>query len=121
MRKEIFESRFKKTATCWIWHGTIVHGYGQYYQVGKTSAAHRIAYELYVGSIPDGLEIDHTCHNTLCVNPAHLEPVTSEENARRNRSETCRHGHIRTVQNTYFKPNGDRECKICRDIRQRRR
>jgi hypothetical protein len=45
--------------------------------------AHRFAYELLVGPIPEGLVIDHLCRNRRCVNPAHLEPVTAEENWRR--------------------------------------
>lgn len=45
--------------------------------------AHRMAYEELVGPIPDGLELDHLCWVRHCVNPAHLEPVTHEENARR--------------------------------------
>lgn len=45
--------------------------------------AHRIAYELYKGKIPDGLTVDHLCFNRLCQNPQHLEAVTFEENARR--------------------------------------
>ncbi|MFF4531456.1 HNH endonuclease signature motif containing protein [Streptomyces sp. NPDC001407] len=45
--------------------------------------AHRTAYSLMVGEVPDGLQIDHLCRNALCVNPAHLEPVTPSENIRR--------------------------------------
>ncbi len=48
-------------------------------------SAHRTAYEIWVGPIPDGHEVDHTCHNKLCINPAHLEAVTHPENLRRRR------------------------------------
>lgn len=79
--------RIEKTETCWLWLGTIdsdgygVLGDGQ----GKNVKAHRTVYELVVGPIPAGLTLDHLCAMKHCVNPAHLEPVTFAENARRAR------------------------------------
>ena len=52
---------------------------------GVTGRAHRVVYEAMVGPIPEALTIDHLCQNTGCVNPAHMEPVTVEENIRRAR------------------------------------
>lgn len=86
---------------CWPWTGTIDrYGYGQYKQttdgIQSCWRAHRVAYELTVDPIPDGLQLDHLCHTNdpdcpggpdcvhrACTNPAHLEPVTNEENGRR--------------------------------------
>lgn len=69
---------------CWVWQGTGTKtGYGQISVEGSQRYAHRVSYELHVGPIPDGLQIDHLCRNTSCVNPAHLEPVTGAENTRR--------------------------------------
>lgn len=51
--------------------------------VYRVTLAHRAAYEMVRGPIPDGLELDHLCLNPPCVNPAHLEPVTHLENVRR--------------------------------------
>ena len=79
---------------CWVWTGTpLLTGYGQFHVDGKTVRAHRFAYELLVGPIPAKLEPDHLCHtydphcpggwtcpHRMCVNPAHLEPVTRSEN-----------------------------------------
>src|SRR5713101_1757281 len=70
---------------CLIWLGKLDHrGYGEI-GIGKylKRRAHRVAYELALGAIPDGLTLDHKCGVKCCVNPAHLEPVTSLENARR--------------------------------------
>lgn len=64
-------------------------GYGHVLREGKMVGAHRAAYELLVGPIPDGLHIDHLCCNRPCVNPAHLEPVTMQENLRRARERTA--------------------------------
>lgn len=66
---------------CWLWTGAVVgDGYGRF---SHDLYAHRYAYELLVGPIPDGLHIDHLCRTPLCVNPAHMEPVTAAENNRR--------------------------------------
>ena len=69
---------------CWLWTGGIQpKGYGTFRFRGKHYLAHRAAYEMFVGPIPDGLEIDHTCCVRHCVNPDHLEPVTPSENVLR--------------------------------------
>lgn len=70
---------------CWLWNRKIrKDGYG-IKSTGKHTAirAHRWVYEDLVGPIPEGLELDHLCNNPPCVNPDHLEPVTHEENMRR--------------------------------------
>lgn len=73
---------------CWPWLGTTTStGYGLFGvpREDRTVGAHRYAYELVVGPIPTGLELDHLCRVRNCVNPAHLEPVTHAENLRRGR------------------------------------
>jgi len=42
---------------------------------------HRLTYRLVNGEIPDGLKLDHTCHNRWCVNPQHLRLATTKQNA----------------------------------------
>lgn len=69
---------------CWLWIGTVDRwGYGQMKWQGRRPGSHRVAYELLVGPIPEGLTLDHLCRVPGCVNPAHLEPVTQAENNRR--------------------------------------
>lgn len=86
---ERFWSRVSRGAVdaCWLWTGSIdPGGYGRHYLFGFRAGhvkAHRFAYELEVGPIPDGLTIDHLCRNRVCVNPSHMEPVTLAENIRR--------------------------------------
>lgn len=114
-----FWARVEKTAGCWLWGGTTSNGYGQLRREGHIIMAHRFSYQLVVGPIPEGLELDHLCRNPPCVNPAHLEPVTHGENMRRamprNRGKThCLSGHPYSEDNTYTYPNGRRDCKICR-------
>jgi hypothetical protein len=118
---------------CWIYECTPTpRGYGKVCVDRVPRLAHRVVYEALVGPIPDGLTLDHLCHNTLCVNPAHLEPVTASENTRRqwrdgranagaaNREKThCRNGHPFAGDNLYVKPSGERCCRTCR--RERRK
>ena len=84
-------------ADCWPWTaGRSSEGYGRYVMHGGTLNTHRIAWEDLNGPIPDGLSIDHLCRNRACQNPAHMEPVSPEENTRRGStrdSDTCPSGH----------------------------
>jgi len=71
---------------CWIWTAGGDYGRGRFAVVGRSGRlllAHRFAYELLIGPIPEGLTLDHLCMTPLCVNPEHLEPVTQAENSRR--------------------------------------
>lgn len=70
---------------CWIWQAALNSGgYGTTTDgSGRGVMAHRLVYEHYRGTIPEGLFLDHLCRNPACVNPDHLEPVTNSENVRR--------------------------------------
>jgi hypothetical protein len=99
-------------------------GYGGFRDAkSRMVPAHRWAYETIVGSIPEGLELDHLCRNPSCVNPGHLEPVPHRENLARgigNGSKThCPKGHAYSPENTYTGPNGNRGCRTCRRNRPR--
>lgn len=105
-------------------------GYGQiFYSVsGKTKYqyAHRVAYESFVGPIPDGLVIDHLCSVRCCINPTHLEAVTASvntlrgEGVRRNALKThCPKGHEYTPENTFISGSPWRRCRECERARSR--
>lgn len=118
----------RKTETCWIWTGSIAAGYGYISVNSKPQKAHRVMYELLVGPIPDGKELDHVrargCTTTRCVNPDHLEPVSHAENMKRRRNTHCREGHELTEENTYTyhgKTGVRRQCRICERARGRDR
>lgn len=132
-RSERFWGRVDKSQgpdACWPWLGAINRGTG--YGVFGKESAHRAAYELVIGPIPDGLHLDHVrkrgCTRRDCVNPAHLEPVTSRENNLRgdspaavNATKThCKNGHLLAGDNLYVMPSGNRACKECRREANRR-
>ena len=69
---------------CWIWNGAVTaagYGLAKSNYRNKTASAHRIAYEAFIGEIPDGMIIAHACDNPLCVNPNHLWLATHKENS----------------------------------------
>jgi hypothetical protein len=119
--EERFWSKVDRSGNCWLWLGYLMpNGYGKFrVAVGVTALAHRAAYELANGTIPDGLEIDHLCRNRACVNPSHLEPVTHVENVRRAMKTHCLRGHGFTAENTLM-DRGRRVCRACRRIRRQR-
>lgn len=114
------------TDGCWLWQNPRPHGYGQI-RVGKRQRiAHRVIYELYVGPVDDGLELDHLCRNRSCVNPDHLEPVTHSENVRRGevpqlqlRKTHCLRGHPFDEENTRIY-RGSRGCRKCAALHAKR-
>lgn len=84
MNVERFWVKVDRSESCWMWTAaTNAYGYGYFRTPAGTRVAHRIAYELLVGPIPDGLQLDHLCRSRRCVNPQHLDPVTQAENLRR--------------------------------------
>jgi len=102
---------------CWLWRG--LHN-PKGYTIHGRSSGHRAAFRLTFGDVPDGTEIDHLCENRGCVNPAHLEAVTHQENVNRARKDKCRNGHPYLPDNFYVRKNGSRTCKKCLKAAQRR-
>lgn len=113
---------------CWIWTGgggLASNPYGYFWNGEREQVAHRFAYELLVGEIPEGLTLDHLCETPLCVNPADLEPVTRAENTRRGSGAMvsaaqrkarshCKNGHLLDDANTYVDATGVRSCRTCK-------
>lgn len=112
---------------CIEWIGSNKKGYGQIMLSRKCFAAHRITYTLYYDKFPEhykngkAMSLDHFCRNRFCVNPLHLEHVTTKENVLRGygnpainkKKKYCNKGHKFNKKNTYIYEKS-RACKICR-------
>lgn len=80
--EERFWARVDKTDTCWNWTGAPNDwGYGTFVVEGRKVKAHRFAFELENGPIPEGMQVDHRCRKPACVNPNHLRLATNKQNA----------------------------------------
>lgn len=113
---------------CWIWTSCLNRkGYGRFRMNSRLFFSHRVAYTLCVGTIPDGLQLDHLCRVPACCNPSHLEAVTCRENVRRGlvseaaiamhaKKTHCPSGHEYSESNTYWgkQCDGKYHVRICR-------
>lgn len=119
----------KDPSGCWLWTYQLdTKGYGVIGVPGRQSyRAHRLSYEVFVGPIPEGLQLDHLCSVRACVNPDHLEPVTHQENLRRARPTVCKRGHPLSGDNLLLVVANDRtsgvkrRCRECYTMKQRAR
>ena len=102
--KDRFWTKANKTDTCWLWTANLDEcGYRRISMNRIMRGAHRISYQMIVGEIPEGLEIDHLCRVRHCVNPDHLEVVTHKANMERS-----------VHRNSLKVECQSRGCRICR-------
>ena len=80
---ERFWTKVNKTDSCWLWTGKIDDGYGRF-QIGpKLYLVHRLAFAMLNHKLGENTQVDHLCKVRNCINPKHLDEVTSKENTRR--------------------------------------
>ena len=119
--ERIMKHVIQDSAGCWLWTGHVTpKGYGGIGVEGRMRLAHSVAYEVWVGPVPPGLQLDHLCRVRHCCNPEHLEPVTPWENLRRGNTfmnkTHCPSGHAYEGANLYVDPGGGRRCRACKRL-----
>nr|WTB35078.1 HNH endonuclease [Streptomyces sp. NBC_00830] len=125
-----FWSYVSKTENgCWPWQGALDQGYGSFSLKGTNLRAHRVAYTVARGELPEDKVLDHLCRNRPCVNPDHLELVTVQVNTLRGEGPSaqaakathCPQGHPYDEQNTWLERGRKRHCRTCNKLRQQAR
>lgn len=123
--KPLSECYIKLDNGCWLWTKGKSGNYGVCRYKGRVTKAHIAVYIEHKGNYESTLELDHKCRMTLCVNPEHLEPVSHKVNVLRgtslqadNAKKThCPRNHEYSVENTFRRRDGRRECKECMRLR----
>jgi len=122
---KISDCSFYNKIPCWDWQGKPdANGYGRLVNcLTNTGYAHRAIYQILVQPISDLVVCDHLCKNRICVNPAHIEVVSSAENGKRkinqNAKKThCKRGHQFNFENTIIRYSKygrfmSRDCRTC--------
>lgn len=128
--EERFWEKVDASGDCWEWTGSQTPtGYGTFFPTRSTPVrAYRFAWELLIGPIPEGMQIDHMCMNTRCVNPLHLRLATPRENTLRGHSRSainarkthCNQGHPLSGDNLRQVRKG-RSCIACEQRRYQER
>lgn len=134
-REENFWAKVGKSKFCWEWKaGKDGEGYGRFaIGSGRNASAHRISYLITKGELKEGMTLDHLCKNKGCVNPEHLEQVSSRENSLRAKNTIayinadkihCPQGHPLLGKNLIVSKNGyngARRCRECKNAQERAR
>ena len=116
-------NRVRFSDDCWEWQGYQARGYGRIWVEGRSVLVHRWVLQWLTGQlIPTDLTVDHLCRNRACVRPEHLDVVSAGENVLRGegitainkRKQVCLRGHLLSKDNLYTRPNGARNCRICK-------